>query len=216
MDRGYPHRDPPLTDLGMSKAVDIKLSAPPDLIVLSPMTRTIQTALIAFDTLIGSSPFKADVQVWPNLRETYDAEEMEQKLPQFNSLTCSEQWDYAPYSVEDATKRAECVRRDLKQLTKMYNNIALVTHRGFIAFLVQGSRFDVCGTPSSSTRKHQVQTDQSPLETRSYRFAEDDEVEGLRYSTSVDTQTAQDFGPTALVHVLENIEGIIKSEPKVN
>lgn len=163
MERGYPHRDPPLTDLGISKAAEIKLPSTPDLIVLSPMTRTIQTALVAFDTLIGSSPFKVDVQIWPNLREAHDAncnkglsrEELEQKYPQFNFVTCSEQWDYTPHTVAAATQRAECVRRDLKELTKVYKNIALVTHRGFVAFLVQGSRFDVCGTLPSSTRKYQ-------------------------------------------------------------
>ena len=161
MARGYPHRDPPLTDLGISKAAEIKLSVPPDLIVLSPMTRTIQTALVAFDTLIGSSPFKVNVQGWPNLREAHDAncnkglsrEEMEQKFPQFNFLTCSEQWDYEPHTIEAATERAECVRRD-HELAKVYKNIALVTHRGFIAFLVQGSRFDVCGTPTPSIQRY--------------------------------------------------------------
>ena len=78
--------------------------------------------------------------------------------------------------------RAEKVRERLQELSKLHDNIVLITHRGFIAFLVKGDRYDVC-------------------ETRSYRFGTDEETEAdsLRFGVNVDTQAQQDFGPTVLV-----------------
>lgn len=104
------------------------------------------------------------------------------KFPQFNFAECPEEWDHPPHSTEDATARAEVVRQRLKELSKQYANIALITHRGFIAFLVKGDRFDVC-------------------ETRSYRFGTDREaeMESLRAGVNIDTNELQDFGPTVLV-----------------
>ena len=154
------------------------------------MTRTIQTALNAFPSILASVPFKVEVQIWPDLREAHDANcnkgvsraEMLENFPQFSFAECPEEWDYPPFSTEDATKRAEVVRRRLKELEKQYANIALITHRRFIAFLVQGGKFDVC-------------------ETRSYRFGTDQEVEmeALRMGVNADTNELQDFGPTVLV-----------------
>ena len=190
VERGYPYRDPALTNAGLNAAKHIKVSAMPDLIVISPMTRTIQTALNAFPSNFSSTPFQAEVQIWPDLREAHDANcnkgvsrtEMLAKFPQFNFAECPEEWDHPPHSIEDATARAETVRQRLKELSKQYANIALITHRGFIAFLVQGDRFDVC-------------------ETRSYRFGTDREaeVESLRMGVNIDTNELQDFGPTILV-----------------
>lgn len=153
VERGYSHRDPPLTEAGQVAATRIELPASPDLIIISPMTRTIQTALLAFDHLIGVSPFKADVQVWPDLREAHDANcnkglpraEIAAKFPQFHFLECPEEWDYPAHTVEGATLRAERVRQHLKVIGGTYKNIALITHRGLTAFLVQGQRFDLCG-----------------------------------------------------------------------
>ena len=117
------------------------------------MTRTIQTALNAFPALIGATSFQVNVQIWPDLREAHDAicnkgvsgAEMTAKFPQFNFLDCPEEWDHPPHTAESAVVRAERVRHRLEELTITYKNIALVTHRGFIAFLVQGKRFDECG-----------------------------------------------------------------------
>ena len=197
VERGYPHRDPPLTDAGFNAAKQIEIPAIPDLVVISPMTRTIQTALNAFPSILGSAPFQAEVQIWPDLREAHDANcnkgvsrtEMLAKFPQFSFAGCPEEWAHPPHSTEDATARAEVVRQRLKELSKQYANIALITHRKFIAFLVQGDRFDVC-------------------ETRSYRFGRDQEpeMEALRMGVNADTNEVQDFGPTVLVP-FENYEG---------
>ena len=75
LDRGYPHLDPPLTDVGHEATKQIKISVVPDLIVISPMTRTIQTAMNAFPS-ISSAPNRTkvpEVQIWPDLREAHDA-----------------------------------------------------------------------------------------------------------------------------------------------
>lgn len=186
VDRGYPHRDPPLTDAGLEAAKQIKIPAVPDLVVISPMTRTIQTAINAFPSILSSSPPR--VQIWPTLREAHDAEcnkgisraEIEKKFPFLDFAECPEEWDHPPHTTEGATKRAEGVRQRLKELSATHNNIALFTHRGFIAFLVRGDRYDVC-------------------ETRSYRFAEETEKERLRFGVNVDLDEPQDFGPTVLV-----------------
>ena len=117
------------------------------------MTRTIQTALNAFAPLIGSKAFQVDVQIWPDLREAHDAvcnkgisrTDMMAKFPRLDFSRCPEEWNHPPHTVEGAVARAEMVRRRLKELSTTYKNIALITHRGFIAFLVQGARFDACG-----------------------------------------------------------------------
>ncbi|KAI0518299.1 histidine phosphatase superfamily [Xylaria bambusicola] len=189
VDRSYPYRDPPLTDAGHEATQQIKIPAVPDLIVISPMTRTIQTAMNAFPS-IASAPNETKVQIWPDLREAHDAicnkgisrAEISTKFPDLNFSECPEEWDHPPHTIEGATIRAETVRRRLKELSKEYNNIVLITHRGFIAFLVKGDRYDVC-------------------ESRSYQFGIDEEaeVDALRFGVNRDTMLRQDFGPTVLV-----------------
>lgn len=190
VDRGYPHRDPPLTDTGHEATKQIKIPAVPDLIVISPMTRTVQTAMNAFPSIVGSALNGTEVQIWPDLREAHDAEcnkgisraDISAKFPHLNFLECPEEWDHPLHTIEAATIRAEKLRLRLKELSKKYKNIALITHRGFIAFLVKGDRYNVC-------------------ETRSYRFSTDEEAEAdsLRFGVNVDTKAQQDFGPTVLV-----------------
>jgi broad specificity phosphatase PhoE len=192
VDRASSCRDPPLTEAGHNATQTIQFSLSPDLILISPMTRTIQTAMNIFPFLRAQSPFPTSVQIWPDLRETHDARcnkghsraEMQAKFPQLDFAECHEEWDYAPHSIEDATERAERVRARLKALSGSCKNIAVVTHRGLISFLVKGRRFDVC-------------------EHRSYRFATEDEVndEKVRLGLNCDTLQEQDFGPTVLVFV---------------
>ncbi|KAK3685965.1 histidine phosphatase superfamily [Podospora appendiculata] len=189
VDRNHQFPDPPLTDIGRSQAKAVNPAAAPDLIVVSPMTRTLETTLLAFDSFISNPESRLNIQVWPELRETHDFSiynkgvsraELELKFPQFGFSECRKEWDYPQHNREDAVTRAETVRRRIKNLSGSHKNIFLVTHRGFIAFLVKGQRFDVC-------------------ECRRYRFATEEESEMERYGLSSDTGMAQDFGPTALV-----------------
>lgn len=179
-----------MTDSGHKTTRGISLLTRPDILLISPMTRAIQTALNMFPFLQEDHDFPIAVQIWPDLRETHDSEcnrgltraDLESKFPAFDSSCCKEDWDYAPHTAEAATARAEAVRKRLKELSAAHRNIAVVTHRGFIAFLAKGRRFDTC-------------------EIRSYRFATDEEAHesAFRKGVNCDTLLEQDFGPTVLV-----------------
>ena len=125
IDRGYPHRDPPLTDTGHEATKQIKVSTVPDLIVISPMTRTIQTAMIVFPS-IDSASNETEVQIWPDLREAHDAicdkglsrTNISTRFPHLNFSECPEEWDHPSHTIEAATIRAEKVRGRLKELSK--------------------------------------------------------------------------------------------------
>jgi len=191
--RDYPHPDPPLTKRGQGATKAISLPFAPDLILISPMTRTIQTAMNLFPWMHEahrSSRGSIPVHVWPDLREAHDAPcnrglaraRLHAQFPNLDLAECSEEWDYPAHSVEAATARAERVRKRLRRLASTYRNIVVVTHRGFAAYLVKGVRFGLC-------------------EWRSYRFAMQDEAEdeGCRMGIHCETQEKLDFGPTVLV-----------------
>lgn len=195
--RGYPHRDPPLTEAGAQATKGIKLPTTPDLIVISPMTRTLQTAMNVFPFIQNSADsFVVPVQIWPDLREANDAIcnkglsrlGMQAKFPRFDFSDCHEKWDYPDHTIDGAIQRAETVRRRLQELSVTFKNIALISHRGFIAYIVKGRRFN-------------------PSETRSYRFATDGETrdEKLRRGLHCDLLEELDFGPTVLL--LDEPEG---------
>ncbi|RMZ68251.1 phosphoglycerate mutase family [Pyrenophora seminiperda CCB06] len=187
---GYPDHDPPLTKSGHYTTKHIELAAKPDLILISPMTRTLQTAMNMFPFLVEQAPFDIPVQVWPDLREANDAicnkglsrAELESKYPQFNFSECNEEWDYPEHTISRATERAERVRKRLKELSMSYSNIAVITHRGFKEFLVKGKRFGLA-------------------EVRCYRFASEEEArdEKVRRGVNSNTLKEQDFGPTVLI-----------------
>lgn len=188
--RGYPDRDPPLTKAGNASTKRINLTVRPDLILISPMTRTIETAMNIFPFLAEVGPFDTPTQIWPDLREANDAicnkglsrAELASKFPQFDFSECHEKWDYPEHSIEGATARAERVRKRLRDLSATHNNIAVITHRGIKAFLVKGKRFGLA-------------------ETRCYRFATEEEGqdEKIRRGVNTDTLEEQDFGPTVLI-----------------
>jgi broad specificity phosphatase PhoE len=190
VERGYPHRDPPLTKAGNASTKRVSLTVRPDLILISPMTRTIETAMNIFPFLIEPGPFDVPTQIWPDLREAHDAicnkglsrSELASKFPQFDFSECHEEWDYPEHSIEGATARAERVRRRLKDLSTTYNNIAVITHRGIKAFLVKGKRFGLA-------------------EMRTYRFATEEESQNdsIRRGVNTDMLEEQDFGPTVLI-----------------
>jgi broad specificity phosphatase PhoE len=205
VDRAYPHRDPPLTAAGEAGTRNVQLPVNPDLILISPMTRTIQTAMNVFPFLQKEGPFPTPVQIWPDLREANDAicnkglprATMQANFPQFDFCECRDEWDYAPHTVPNAIERAERVRARLASLAPKYPNMVVITHRGLLAFLVKGRRFNVC-------------------EARSYRFVPKEEVayEEARRGLNCDTLKEQDFGPTVLVFVHNPTAELEASEPK--
>ncbi|KAJ7355816.1 histidine phosphatase superfamily [Mycena albidolilacea] len=154
--RGYPFRDPPLTDQGLAEARAVSLDFQPDLVICSPMNRTINTALAVLPDLLSQSA----VEIWPDMREAHDAicnkgvsrAELSAAFPDLDFSRCNEEWDYEDHSHDAATRRAERVRTVLAERSEQ--NILLVGHRGFIDYLVAGPQFANC-------------------ELRSYRFGPD-------------------------------------------
>ncbi|KAF7295674.1 Phosphoglycerate mutase-like protein [Mycena indigotica] len=161
--RGYPHRDPPLTEQGFAEAAFASKELSnnlPELVICSPMTRTIQTALTAIPSLSstntsnsvsGSESSNPRLEIWPDLREAHDAicnlgvpktqlANAFQAQIALDLTRCREEWDYEAHSEEAATIRALRVREELS--TRPENNILLVTHRAFIKYLVDSSRFE--------------------------------------------------------------------------
>ncbi|KAF8205493.1 phosphoglycerate mutase-like protein [Mycena galopus ATCC 62051] len=145
--RGYPFRDPPLTDEGLAEARAVCLGFQPDLIICSPMTRTIQTALAVFPDLLSQS---IPVEIWPDMREAHDAicnkglsrTELSAAFLGLDFSRCSQEWDYEAHSPKAATSRAERVRAALAERPEQ--NILIVGHRGFIDYLVAGPQFSNC------------------------------------------------------------------------
>jgi broad specificity phosphatase PhoE len=150
VERGYPFRDPPLTQAGSEATKEIGLPSRPDVVVISPMTRTCQTAMNMFPVLQDMTHSPIPTQIWPDLREANDAicnkglarADIQAKFPQFDVSECEENWSYASDNVADATERAERVRRRLLDLSATFKNIAVISDRGCIAYLVPGQRFE--------------------------------------------------------------------------
>jgi broad specificity phosphatase PhoE len=172
----YPFPDPPLTPVGLEQASAITVDFKPDLVVASPMRRTIQTALIAF----GSCP----LEIWPDLRETYDGiwnrgspiSVLQHEFPHLNFSECKEEWTYEENSHERAEKRAERVRRRVREHPAQ--NIVLVTHRGFIGYLVERPKFRNC-------------------EIEVFNFAPIEKAEMVRYGKNYHG-VPTDYGPNVL------------------
>jgi broad specificity phosphatase PhoE len=147
--RGYPHRDPPLTEAGVQATGEINLSTYPDLIVISPMTRIIHTAMNMFPQLQNAGGCTVPVQIWPDPREANDAVcnlgfgkvELESRFPQFDFSECGKIWDYPNHTVPGATLRAERVRQRVQQFSATFKDIAVISYRGLVAYLVKGQRY---------------------------------------------------------------------------
>jgi hypothetical protein len=111
------------------------------------MIRTLDTA---YHVLHGK-PSK--ILVWPDLREAHDAIcnhgsptiNLIGRYPLLDFSECSEKWDYEQNTTENAQLRALRVRSRLERHSKDYKNILVVTHRGFITYLVSGRCFSNCG-----------------------------------------------------------------------
>lgn len=161
--RGWPDRDPPLTEQGLREAQAVSLTVTPDLVICSPMTRTIQTTHAVLATL-GAAGKDVPIEIWPNLREAHDAEcnkglpraKLEAAYPLLDFSRCSEEWDYEEHSDKGAMARAEEVLEELRGRPE--REVLLVGHRAFIAYLVPSNelRFLNCGECGDSFRKDRL------------------------------------------------------------
>jgi broad specificity phosphatase PhoE len=194
IDRNHSEPDPPLTDMGRQQAGALDLSFSPDVIVVSPMIRTIETAYYALHGKLSK------ILIWPDLREAHDAI-CNQGSPRINLINrypgldfseCSPVWDYERHTAENAQLRASRVRLRLERLSKDYRNILVVTHRVFIAHLVAGTRFSNCGNPFPGyPRRTKMLT--RPIEVRSYHF-----TSATEYIRENEEGILKDFAPHAL------------------
>jgi broad specificity phosphatase PhoE len=151
--RGYPFPDPPLTEKGYKEAMGITIDFKPDLIMVSPMRRTIQTAFTAFPAALKSTveEERIPIEVWPDLREAHDAicnhgsptQVLKEEFPDLDFSECKNEWTYETHTRERAEKRAEVVRQRLKNHPAQ--NIVCITHRGFIEYLIESHIFANCG-----------------------------------------------------------------------
>ncbi|CAN8106498.1 unnamed protein product [Discula destructiva] len=143
---GFPCRDPILTERGFRQASEVLLSHTPDLIVVSPLTRTLQTAITAFD--LDRRVPTIPVQVWPDLRECGDRpfnmcrprDQLAERYPHFDFNECKEHGVYD--QSHSGRTRAKRVRRRLMALSREggYRHIVVVSHSGFIRRLNGGLR----------------------------------------------------------------------------
>lgn len=118
------------------------------------MRRTIQTAIAAFPTAIkhDCNEEPIPIEVWPDLREAHDAicnhgspvDVLQREFPDLDLSECKAEWTYETHTHERAEKRAEVVRQRLKDHPA--EKIVCITHRGFIAYLVESDIFANCGT----------------------------------------------------------------------
>ncbi|THU77192.1 phosphoglycerate mutase-like protein [Dendrothele bispora CBS 962.96] len=147
--RGWPERDPPLTELGLEQARKVSLTFKPDLVICSPMTRTIQTMYAVLSTLENSG-IDIPKEIWPNLREAHDAicnkgvsrAIIAAAYPTLDFSRCNVEWDYEEHSDEAATLRAKEVLDEVRRRPE--KDILLVGHRAFLAYLVGDERFLNC------------------------------------------------------------------------
>ncbi|KAK7732513.1 hypothetical protein SLS53_008398 [Cytospora paraplurivora] len=146
---GFPCRDPILTERGQAQAASVRLSRPPDLIVVSPLTRTLETAIIAFGHLFRNpnAPNAVPVQIWPDLRECGDRPynqgrtraQLQARYPFLDFSECSPSGVYDNYNERRGYRRARRVRRRLMEMSRTYSHIVVVSHQGFIHRLNGGS-----------------------------------------------------------------------------
>ncbi|EUC46959.1 hypothetical protein COCMIDRAFT_35401 [Bipolaris oryzae ATCC 44560] len=167
----HPYRDPPLTKAGHYTTKHKHLPFDPDLILISPLTRTIQTALNMFPFL-SSQPSPVPAHIWPSLRETHTT--MRRGVG-----------EYEEESEGEAVARAERVRRRVMELVEEggYENVVLVTHSGFKGYLVKGRRFGL-----AEVRTYRVASQEA-----------EEEEEGVRWGVDFETGVERDYGPTVWV-----------------
>ena len=159
-DSQYPFNDPPLTELGLAQCEalskylqsSVPIAKEIELIVSSPMQRTLQTASLALDFLL-SRPSPVPAIALAELQETEDsrcdtgasktAAELEKEWPSFN-------WDFLDliwpakegiykYSKEAVEERGKKVKRWLKDREEKV--IAVVSHAAFMRAGMYGRRF---------------------------------------------------------------------------
>ena len=127
----------------------------PDLIISSPMSHAIQTAQTTFCHILQDSAAVPFI-IWPDVQEAHDAicnkgvshSALLEIFLDLDFSLCMEEWDYEPHSDSAALERAERVKAALLKCDE--KDIVIVSHRGFISYLVGGPQFTNCGKLTST------------------------------------------------------------------
>ncbi|KAK4225987.1 histidine phosphatase superfamily [Podospora fimiseda] len=157
VDRDYTIHDPPLSELGRAQCLDLKSNLVPkipsqldvELIIVSPMKRTIETALIAFPELINRGvPIVAHAGWQENSSQCCDIGSSLNDLPaEFPQVDFSQvdrtfplkfRNEYA-YSRPAILARGQSVLKDLYE--RKEKAIIVVSHSGFLRAGVTGRWF---------------------------------------------------------------------------
>lgn len=138
-----------MTELGIQQSEAVALPIIPDLVVCSPMKRTIQTMYKVISKLkLNEDP---KIEIWPDLREATNAPyndgsskaDISSAYPLLDFTRCNEEWDYEENTEENVASRAAEVLKELK--SRPETNILVVGHRVFFWYIVGGKRFVNCG-----------------------------------------------------------------------
>eukprot|EP01119_Soliformovum_irregulare_P009384 TRINITY_DN22660_c0_g1_i1.p1 TRINITY_DN22660_c0_g1~~TRINITY_DN22660_c0_g1_i1.p1 ORF type:complete len:221 (+),score=42.75 TRINITY_DN22660_c0_g1_i1:225-887(+) len=143
-------RDPPLTGKGRDQASGIPANYPKiasegsniQLLVVSPLRRTLQTALLGFEK--AHLPFLVLAELQENCNVPCDTgrdtETMSKEFPNIDFSQLPPDWTskQGKWSESDDAlrQRAKFVRNWLRQRPE--SEIAVVTHSGFLSYLVPG------------------------------------------------------------------------------
>lgn len=142
--------DAPLTEIGRQQALDLRyqqvagLTKPPELVVLSPLCRAIQTGLLAFGDSLGKVPFLAHEMAreqtgvhFCDMRRSKELQALE--FPQVNFELISSNHDDLFQSECRETNRevAERIYRFLEWLAlREEEHIAIASHSGWLLTLL--------------------------------------------------------------------------------
>ncbi|KIJ45840.1 hypothetical protein M422DRAFT_226903 [Sphaerobolus stellatus SS14] len=141
----YSTPDPPLTERGKQQATSVSLNFKPDLIICSPLTRTIETMYNVLNANASGSDLP--IEIWPNVREALHGKynigstqrELSKKFPALDFSGCHEGWEGKTVSWDAAEERAEEVLRALRQREE--EHILVVSHAVFIYLMTQSDDY---------------------------------------------------------------------------
>jgi len=165
----YHIHDPPLTKLGVLQAQHIEKNHSdimPDLIVCSPLRRTVQTCLLAFGNRIsGETP----LIILPQLQETSsnpcdtgsDRVQLEKDFPELDFSLLTDDWTRKEgfYSPSKVNERALWVRKWLKERTE--KRIVVVGHASFLQFMLENPQAFANGEGRLYTFVDEVESNQT-------------------------------------------------------
>jgi broad specificity phosphatase PhoE len=164
--KDFNHRDPGLTETGFAQAAALAETFPAltsiGVILSSPLTRTIETALAAYSGILSKEEGAAKLILDPDLQERSDlpcdtgsdVAVLEAKFPGLDYSPLGEGWHAKTggYTADDeaVAARAERVRKKLLRVARELEasgserkDVVVVTHGVFMKFLTEDESIDL-------------------------------------------------------------------------